>query len=276
MAAALARAGLKPRPGLVLTIHSRDPRRTIASHALAARVLRTTGGLLTTVSESERRRYLARGFPEDRCLTIHNGVPLPKPVTEDRRLRARAVLGRQCQERIVAHVGRLVPVKGHTVLLRALAGLRTRPDVLLVAGEGPLRGALEADCRRLGLEGTVVFLGFRDDIATVLYASDLLVLPSLSEVLPMAVLEAMAIGLPVVATRVGGIPELIEDGREGWLVDPDDPEALRVALEAALADPAARAARGSAARRRVEREFTSEAMVHATLAAYARAMERER
>lgn len=276
VAAGLARVGLDRRPALVLTVHNLANR--LAPHAVAARVLRATGGFLTTVSESERQRYIGSGFPEELCRTIHNGVAPGDPVSPEKRRAARVALGVSQDGPVLAQVGRLSAEKGHTILMQALVGLgRTLPvPRLLLAGEGPLGRELERSRDRLGLQGHVTFLGFRRDVGTVLSASDILVLPSLKEVFPMVLLEGMSIGLPIVASRVGGIPELITDGIEGWLVPPGDPEALCAALRSALREEGERAERGEAGRIKARRDFTFSGMVAATVEVYRRVAEAAR
>jgi glycosyltransferase involved in cell wall biosynthesis len=161
----------------------------------------------------------------------------------------------------VGAVGRLSPEKGFDVFVRAAAIVaRHRPDVSFVLyGEGPLRPALEELIRREGLVGRFVLGGFRQDLPAVLPQLDVAVSSSHTEGLPVALLEAMAAGLPVVATRVGGTPEVVADGVTGLLVPPNDPAALAAKVMALLDDPR-RAAMGEAGRRRVRDEFTFEAM----------------
>jgi glycosyltransferase involved in cell wall biosynthesis len=160
-------------------------------------------------------------------------------------------------------VGRLITQKGHADLLRAwsLLGDGRRNAVLVVLGEGSERPALEALAAALGLTGSIRFAGFREDAASLLPALDLLAHPSLFEGLPNAVLEAMAAGLPVVATAIPGNDELIRDGETGLLVPPGDPPALARALGRLLGDPALRAALGDRARARILAERGLEPML---------------
>jgi glycosyltransferase involved in cell wall biosynthesis len=164
---------------------------------------------------------------------------------------ARAALGLSPGITVVAFVGRLSPEKAPEVLLRAVRGTGL---TLLVAGEGPLRDVLEAEADA----GQVRFLGFLPDVASVLAAADVLALPSRTEGLPMAALEAMAAGLPVVASAVGSLPEVLADGA-GVLVPPGDVSALRRALER-LSSPKVRAAVGAEGRRRVESRYAATTM----------------
>jgi glycosyltransferase involved in cell wall biosynthesis len=145
---------------------------------------------------------------------------------------------------------RLDPMKGHADLIAAAARLADRWPTLVIAlaGDGPMRAPLEALAAATGLAGRIRFLGVRADMADLLAACDLVVLPSRVEGMPAALIEAASAGRAVVATAVGGVPELVADGRTGWLVPPRDPAALAAALEDALSDPAERARRGTSAR----------------------------
>ena len=144
----------------------------------------------------------------------------------------------------------------------------------MIVGDGPERARLEAEIRRLGLEGAVVLAGDRDDVAAMLARADVFVLSSTSEGLPLSILEAMAAGLPVVASSVGGVPEAVEDGETGLLVPPRDPVRLAAALERLLVDPALRRRLGSNGRERVRQHFGLEAFQQAHVAVYRRELAR--
>jgi glycosyltransferase involved in cell wall biosynthesis len=139
--------------------------------------------------------------------------------------------------------------------VRAVASCEPGSIRLLIAGDGPERPRLVSEIARLGLDGAVELLGTRGDVHELLAAADVFVLSSESEGMPMSVLEAMAAGLPVVASAVGGVPEVVRDGETGALVPPRDPVALAEAIRLLVADPALRQRFGDAGRRRVEREF---------------------
>jgi glycosyltransferase involved in cell wall biosynthesis len=130
----------------------------------------------------------------------------------------------------------------------------------LLAGDGPLRPRLEKQVKRLKIEQYVDFLGFRSDVADLLNAADIYVLPSLSEGMPMGLLEAMVLGCPVVASSVDGVPEIIQDGITGQLVPPGDIAALTQALKELSFDPKLRQRLGTAGKARVEQCFTAEKM----------------
>ncbi|ETX27781.1 glycosyltransferase [Roseivivax isoporae] len=155
-------------------------------------------------------------------------------------------------------VGRLARVKGVALLLRAVAALAERvPDLhLTLIGDGPDRAGLEAEARALGIAERCTFLGYRGqaEVAEALGHADLFVLPSFAEGVPVVLMEAMAAGLPVVTTRIAGVPELVEDGVSGLLVAPGDAGRLADALARLLADPGERARMGAAGRARVAAE----------------------
>jgi len=158
-------------------------------------------------------------------------------------------------------VAKLMEQKGHVFLLRALPPLLERyPDLhVLLVGDGPLRGALTAMIAGLQGRARVHLAGNRGDVSDLLAASDLFVLPSLWEGLPMALLEAMASGLPAVVTRVSGTAEVVVDGESGLLVPAGDIERLRAAIGMVLGDPDRARRMGRAARERVERSYSARA-----------------
>lgn len=161
--------------------------------------------------------------------------------------------------------GRLVPMKGIVHLIRALALVRQRvPDVrLYIAGSGPEQPALESEARSLGILDAVTFLGWRGDLPRVLKSWDLYVQPSVMEPFGVAAMEAMAAGLPVVATAAGGLPELVEEGRTGRLVPPANPTLLADRIAELLLNPEQRKTLGTAGRARVREKFSVQRMVAA-------------
>jgi len=225
-----------------------------------------------TVSDDLRRWLVERvGIPAARVVTIHNGVDTTRFVEGDRE-RAREALGLPPASPVVGTVGRLDPVKDHLGLVDAFRRIRARrPDaVLVIAGDGPLRDALRRAVTAAGLGAAVRLLGERADVPRVLAALDVFVLPSLAEGISNTVLEAMACGLPVVATRVGGNPELVEDGVTGRLVAARQPAALSAAVLEYLDDPVLARLHGKAGRQRAVAEFSLERMATRYLALYRR------
>jgi glycosyltransferase involved in cell wall biosynthesis len=162
-------------------------------------------------------------------------------------------------------VGRIDGMKGHDVLLEALKLSRDAGIprfVTLIVGDGRMRENAEAAAGRAGLGPEWVrFLGFRSDISDLLSASDLFVLPSLSEGFPLSVLEAMSFGLPVIATNVGGIPELIEADKHGMLIPPGDPKTLAEAIARMVQSPQLRRSLGTAGAARVQSTFRFDHML---------------
>lgn len=196
------------------------------------------------------------GVPSRKVLTIHNGVDTSR-FSDDGRATGRRTLGLPEDSVVIGTVGRLDPVKDQMRLLEAFAGLTTANprSVLVIVGDGPCRGDLEARARRPDLAGRVRFLGERGDVPLLLRGLDVFVLSSIAEGISNTILEAMATGLPVVATRTGGNPELVEDGVTGTLVPVGNPATLAGALRAYLADPHLRALHGKAGRQRAMEEF---------------------
>ncbi len=171
--------------------------------------------------------------------------------------------GPKPDKRIVT-VANFDPVKGHRLLLEAIRRLhRELSCQWLLIGDGPERGALEAQARDMGLAQTVHFLGYRDDVPALVRGSDLFVFPSLWDGLGMAVLEAMALGVPVVACAAGGVPEIIADEENGVLVKPGDPEALIHAIRRVLSNPSFAARLIRRAQETVQEHFDARTMVRA-------------
>ena len=214
------------------------------------------------VSEGQAVRVRRAGVPVDRVLVIRNAIRTerfdhPDPAGRDR---LRSLFGWP-PARIVGAAGRLSPEKGFGVLVAAAGRLMTdAPDVgFVIFGEGPLREELSRQIEAAGLAGRCLLAGFRDDLDGLLSHLDLLVLPSFTEGLPNVVLEAFAAGIPVVATAVGGTPEVVEDGANGYLVPAGDPAALARRIRDALNVEERRRAMGERGRDRVRNEFTFEA-----------------
>ncbi len=212
--------------------------------------------VLSVSSRLSERMAGETGFPLQSIQTIRNGVDLMR-FGRTGRAAARVTLGLGDDDVVIGTVGRLVPVKDHVSLVEAVAHLRPEgiEPTLVIAGDGPLRQEIVQRAAAWGVGRQVRLLGHRPDVETVLAALDVFVLSSISEGLPNTVLEAMATGLPVVATRVGGTDEVVEDGVTGVLVPPRSPEALGGAIARIIRDGALRGAMGAAARRRVETEF---------------------
>lgn len=206
----------------------------------------------------------SEGIDRRRLVVIENGIDLGAwaRVSPAARSRARADLGIGADESVVVMVAALRPEKAHEALLEAMAALRARGRRVraLVVGDGPRRESLEKRATALAVADRVDFLGVRDDVARLLHASDALVLPSRAvvETLPLAVLEAMAAGIPVIASAVGSIPEVVADGSTGWLIPPADALALAGRIEHVLNNPAEAALVAARARERVGARYSIE------------------
>lgn len=224
-----------------------------------------------TVSD-DLRRWLVDDvrIPAQKVITIHNGVDAFRFSPADS-APVRASLGLATDRPVIGTVGRLDPVKDQATLIRAFGRLRSKysDTMLLMAGDGPCRADLEALIASLCLRGHVRILGERDDVPRVLSALDIFVLPSIAEGISNTILEAMATGLPIVATRVGGNPELVEDGVNGILVPQQNPEALTTAIGQYLEDPHLRAIHGKSSRQRAVKRFGLEQMRDAYANLYA-------
>lgn len=282
-----AKAGLVGRPaarlgggcGVVYTVHNSILyedwpawKRWLLARA-EAHLSRLTDRIITVSNDLRRELTEREGIEASRILTIYNGIdPERFEVGSEARMGIRREMGLPWDIPVVGTVARLAPQKGITYLVRALALLREHvPDVHgVVVGDGPLRATLEHEAEECG--APVVFTGYRTDIPSLMAAFDVFVLPSVTEGLPLIVLEAMASGRAVVATAVGGLPEAVAEGETGLLVPPRDPEALCAALQFLLNAPGGTARMGAAGRERVRRMFTSERMIQETLEVYRRVL----
>ena len=199
-------------------------------------------------------RLIEEGVAVRKIAHIANGLDLDRYDASARGSRPR---------RVIATVANLRPGKGHDVLLKAAANVVRRiPDVtFLIIGDGPRREELERLAASLRISAQVQFTGYRSDVPEMLRQADVFAFPSFMEASPNAVIEAMAAGLPIVATRVGGIPEVIEHERSGLLVAPGDDRALAAALVRAIERPALASQLGDAARQAVEARFSFDRMV---------------
>ena len=223
---------------------------------------------LIAVSKDTRRAYERQGYPPGRMEVVYNGVPPPAARSNGN---LRGELGVPEGAPLLGEIGRLCDVKGQRELIEAVSLL---PDAWLVLvgadieSGGAFQRELERVAQRAGVRDRVVFTGHRDDAAQLLNELDVLVLPSWTEGLPVTVLEAMARGRAVVATPVGGTPEVVADGETGVLVPPRDPRALAEEIGRLLADPELRERMGRAGRERVARHFSEEAMTRRVLEIY--------
>jgi glycosyltransferase involved in cell wall biosynthesis len=248
---AAALAGVPMRAG---SRRELNPDKSGAQIALQRHAYRCAHAVVTN-SSAARAQLEREGLPSDRIHVIPNGVAVERfaPIAIVRPVRT------------IVTVANLRREKAHEVLLRAAARLApSHPELrFVVAGDGPRAAELRALASTLGVGRQVEFLGHVDDVASLLRGADAFVLPSRSEAFPNAAIEAMAAGLPVVASAVGGLLDLVDDGRTGVLVPPDDPAALAGAIEALVLDPARASRLGAAARGEVAGRYSFDRMVRA-------------
>lgn len=219
---------------------------------------------------SDIEKGLMEIYGANRVMCIHNGIDLDAVRVTTTREALRKTWEIAEDAVLIGTVGRLVPVKGHAILLEATRIVRTAKKnvTLIVVGEGPLHSELEATARRLGLERVVIFAGHQDQVYDFMNMMDIFVLPSLHEGIPMVLLEALALQRPVVATGVGGIPEVIVHDRSGKLVCAGDAGELALILQELIEMPAKAEALGVEGRRQVEQEFSAHTMAARTADLY--------
>jgi glycosyltransferase involved in cell wall biosynthesis len=266
-------------PARVHTVHS------LAQHEVGVRIgawvrilaFRYRIGHVVPVAVAEDVRTTIRqlyGYLD--APLIPNGIPTDEYAPDpNRRRRWRERHGLEPEAIVLTHVGRFAPPKNHALLIEAFAQLRTHtPLYLLLVGGGELEDAVRQQVAGLGLQERVRFLGVRADVPAILNASDLFVLSSRWEGNPLSVMEAMAAGLPVVSTAVGGVPELVREGETGLLVPSGDAAALARALQALVDDPARREAMGKAARQHAITHFDIRHTVRQYEALYERLLQK--
>lgn len=231
---------------------------------------------VVTNAEAVRKRLINEGYAPEKLVVIHNGIELTRYARKPAEGGLHRELGVSSNTPLVAVFARLNELKGIEYFLQAAAGLieRFRDVRFLIVGDGASRPELEKCAERLGLSKHVIFLGFRLDVPTLLSEISVSVLPTLSEGLSNSLLEAMAASVPVVATRVGGNPEVVKGGVTGLLVPPRDAEALARAIAQFLEQPLLGTRFGLAGRERVIKRFALEQMTQATELLYERLITR--
>jgi glycosyltransferase involved in cell wall biosynthesis len=267
----------------------------LAGASIVVASIRDTGDLLTAMqrrllklvcrladcvlvnADAIRENLIGQGYDPSRIVVIRNGIALPGFIAGRRNEVLRNELGLPSSARIVAVFSRLNEMTGVRYFLDASAVVaKSYPGVcFLVVGDGANKAELEEHARRLGLGSRIVFTGFRGDVRSLLAETAISVLPSLSEGTSNTLLESMASGIPVIATKVGGNPEVIEDGVSGLLVPPRDARALAAAIGQLLDDENLALRLGQAGMRRVSEIFSLEGSVHQTEQLYLRLVETE-
>ncbi len=258
--------------------HEESGRLATAAYVRCERLAARWCDRIVAVSDFHRDWALRLGIGgPGQVISIPNGVPVERTIPTYSREQVRLALGIEDGFMILTS-GRLAPQKGVEYLVRAASRVRDAiPGArVVVAGDGPLGGRLSRLSKELGVEDTMLFLGFRDDIAELLSACDLVVLPSLWEGLSISLLEAMAASKPIVTTALGSNREVTSEGRAAWLVPPKDVEALASAIVALASAPEERAELGRRAQAVQRERYTIGPMVDAYLAEYDRLLRHAR
>lgn len=231
---------------------------------------------IITVNQRDAELYVRNwGLPRHKVQCIHNGVdPSRFADRASARVRLASLLGASLDVPMILAVGRPEPQKGFDLLLEALAGLKRMPWRLVIAGTGENLPELRVQAGKLGLDERVDFLGHRSDVASWMAAGDVFAMPSRNEALGYSLLEAMACGVPAVASDSGGPTEVVGADEHGLLVPPCDVPALREALGRMLGDPGLRDDYSRRARRRIEQAFSRDRMLSRTFALYEDLMSR--
>jgi sugar transferase (PEP-CTERM/EpsH1 system associated) len=263
------------RVPIVTTVHGKRYYADKWQRRLAYRFVARHAASMVAVSEDIKRFLTERvRVRTERLATVYNGIDTKAYAPSEDGIRIREELEIARTALVIGTVGNLYAVKGHTYLLKAAARVvRILPEaVFLIIGRGALLDLLQDEARALGIDTHVRFLGFREDIPALLHSMDLFVLSSLSEGHPLSLLEAMASCKPVVATHVGGIPEVVQHGQTGILVPPGDPERLASEIIGLLLDPQRVQQLGAEGRRRVYETFSLSQMVQRYQQLYEHAM----
>lgn len=227
-------------------------------------------GHIIAVSEAVKDFLLTRGIRASKITRIYHGVP-DRFNLRRRRRDVRERLGLREDEQALCMMARFIPDKGHDILLEALSLLSPdRHYKLFLAGDdtGPWATEIKRMTRDKGLQDRVVFLGFSDNVPLLLAGMDILVAPSRREALSLSILEAMSMGIPVIAARTGGIPELIQHEKNGLLVEREDPKDLLMAVSTLVSKPGSRRAYGQEGRRIFLLKFSEEIMLESHIGLY--------
>jgi len=241
--------------------------------ALAERLAAKVTAKIICVSEHDRQLALKfKVAPPEKLTVIHNGID-PRPFEGVGGFSVRKEFS-LTDYPVLTMVGRLAPPKDFFTLLKAFKRVEDKAKLLIVGG-GELYSEIQRFVREKGLNGRVILTGEREDIPEILTASDIFVLATNWEGLPRSIIEAMMVGLPVVATEVGGVPELVENEVTGFLIPPRDPDALAEVLQRLIADSELRRRMGQAGREKALKEFTLRRMIKETERVYIKVKKQE-
>jgi glycosyltransferase involved in cell wall biosynthesis len=248
-------------PRIISSLRARNVHYSSSRRWLVRVTMDAADAVVINSPHSREFAVVVEGVKPDRIFWIPNGVRVAQYTEPVRQEMLRKDLGLPNHGYLLGTVGRLTKQKGIDILLRTVALINNVDFSLVIFGIGEEDAALRALAVKLGLESRVHFVGYRRDLPVLLGALDLYVHPARFEGMPNAVLEAMAAACSIVATAVDGSRELIEDGKHGWLVPPDDPKALATAIRSALGDLNEARRRGVVARQRVAEHFSVEKMI---------------
>ena len=234
--------------------------------------------LYITVSAKDQQALLQSGLPADGIELIYNAVSLDAAQITGDAAHLRSTYNLPPQSLICTAVGRLVPVKGYDILIEAMKQISSQVPqlVCLIVGEGECKDDLARQIHESGLENQVRLAGYQDraTVLSILKSSDIFAMPSRYEGIPIALLEAAALGLPIIASSGGGIPELVTDQRDALLTAPNDPQALAAALLKLCNDMQYAKTLGASAQQRVQTHFDMNTQIHKTASAYQKALQR--
>jgi glycosyltransferase involved in cell wall biosynthesis len=267
----------RPRVPLVATCHNwTNLNASVSFYGRLDRLALTRFDRVAAVSDTVAQILAAAGIPSDRVTVIPNGIPTA--LFESSGLDCMDLQRQRHTGPVVGMVGRLVREKGFAYVLRSartiLADFPTTR--FLLVGDGPQADELRSLVRQEGIEESVIFAGYRSDLQHVYRMLDILVLPSFLEGMPMVILEAMAAGKPVIATRVGAIPTLITHGQDGILVDPGDTPALVDSLRLLLGDDILRRRMGAQGQALIQQGYSAKLMAQRYLGLYSQAIDLRR
>lgn len=237
--------------------------------ALTERIFSYKTDSIITVSDALKREVmLMEQISKHKLITIYNGINLENNKPSCCGQQIRQSLNVPLDGKLVGVIARLAPQKGVTYFIKAADLLKDYNANFVIIGDGPLRQGLQAETSMLGLQNKIFFTGHRNDIAQILPTLDVLVIPSVTEGLSLVALEGMGAARAIVATKVGGLPEVITDQVNGILVEPKNPEQLAAAIAELITDTEKATILGEAGRRIVEQNFTIEQMTDKTMALY--------
>ncbi len=255
-------------PGIFSTVHSTNAWKT-KLHLYVDQILSRISDAVIACTDEVKNTLSMQGIPDKKLVSIANGVDL-KRIDSTQQAEIREELGIEKNVPIFALVGRLHEAKGHSDLIPVLDELSQQglKYSCLFVGEGDLKDTLTVAVNERGLEKNVFFTGFRRDVIGIMKAVDFLIMPSRWEGLPISLLESMACGSPVLASRVGGIPDVINHGVDGYLYDQGDSQALKTRLLEMLEEPALRESMAVAGIAKIHRHYSAASVARAYEALY--------